>query len=369
MIIRWCSAKKTVYKYGRIVQIMCSSEERTKMNVVIIGLGHWGPNHLRVFSTLSGTTVLGAADISEARTRSFAEKYPTLLFSNDYRELLREDVDAVIVATPSASHYAIVKDALLAGKHVLCEKPLTTNPAEAWELVRLADGCGKVLMVGHIFMYNPGIRYLAELIRNDVLGEIYYAVGTRTNLGPFRYDVNAAWDLISHDIYIMNYFFNSRPERVSAVGGCYLSTDNEDVALVNMIYPGGRLAHVHASWLSPRKVRQLSIIGKKKMALWDDLGAIGPVMLYDRTVIKEMNYETFGEFQLLAREGDLVVPKISQYEPLTSQAVEFLHRCGGVSEAMAEGSAREGAEVVDILMTLDQSLKSKSEMVEVKYGA
>lgn len=341
------------------------------IKVAVIGLGRWGPNHVRVFSGMENVQMVAVADRDEGACQRFQEKNPKMECVLDYQEILNNpEVSAVIVATPTVTHSQIVQEALLARKHVLCEKPLAANSNEAWQLVALAEQCQRILMVGHVFLFNPGVDYLGRLVREQTLGPLYYISATRTNLGPFRRDVNAAWDLASHDIYIFNHLLEERPLWVSAAGGSYLRQSVEDLVFLTLQYPGGVLGHIHVSWLDPKKVRQITMVGERKMVSWDEFGTPGPVMVYERSVAREPQYGNFGEFQLLAREGDVIIPRIVSAEPLGAQARAFIQRCAnGLEEKDVRGSSRQGAEVVDVLMMASLSLKEGGRRVEISYGA
>lgn len=338
-------------------------------NIAVIGAGRWGPNHVRNFSAQKNCQVVAVADPREEALARIRANFTYLRAYKDYADILdMPDVDAVVVAVPTSLHYQVVRDALTAGKNVLCEKPLTSKSADAWELVDLAEKMRLQLMVGHVFLFNPGIAYLLQAAREHALGPLYYVSAVRTNLGPFRSDVNAAWDLASHDIYIFNAILDSRPVAVSAVGASYLSPPVEDLAFLTMQYANGSVAHAHASWLDPKKVRQITLVGEKKMITWDEFGVPAPIMVFNRSVVREPVYNSFGEFQLLTREGDVMIPHIPPKEPLAAQAVEFVARLHGTSNDLVRGSARQGAEVVDILMAASRSMLSHGAMQEVEYG-
>lgn len=341
-----------------------------ELNLAVIGLGRWGPNHVRNFEAVPGCRVVAAADPVEASRQRIHAAYPHVQGVADYREVLaRPDVQAVVVSTPTATHFAIVRDALMAGKHVLCEKPLTNKSAEAWALTRLAEEKGLALMVGHVFLFNGGVVYLADALEKQLAGKPYYVTAVRTNLGPFRYDVNAGWDLASHDIYIFNHLLGKRPLGITAVGASYLTPHVEDIVFLTLHYPDGVLGHIHVSWLDPKKVRTLTVVGEKKMITWDEFGQPGPIMIHDRSVVRDPNYNTFGEFQLLAREGDVVVPRVPLAEPLAAQARHFAALCAGkVPDQDRRGRARQGAEVVDILEASARSLAARGAQVEITYG-
>lgn len=345
-----------------------TSAPATVLRVGVIGLGRWGPNHVRNFSALRDCRVTAVADPAEASLQRMHEGYREVACLGDYRALLaRDDVDAVVVATPTNTHAEVVRASLEAGKHVLCEKPLTNLSATSWELARLAEQRGRVLMVGHVFLFNAAIEYMAQALVDQVAGPMYYLHAARTNLGPFRYDVNAAWDLASHDIYIFNHLLRARPEWVSAVGGSFLNRPIEDIVFLTLQYPGGVLGHIHVSWLDPKKVRTITVVGERKMITWDEFGVPGPVMIYDRSVAREPRYDSYGDFQLLAREGDVVMPRIRVQEPLAAQARFFAQRClKGVDDG--RGAARQGAEVVDVLEAAARSLAEQGRRMEIAYG-
>ena len=339
------------------------------MGIAVIGLGHWGPNYVRVFNAVGGSRVVVGVDPDARCCDRLKAGYPQMDFVPDYRQALeRPDVDAVVVAVPSGLHHQVVSDALAAGKHVLCEKPLTTSSGDAWDLVAKAKQANRVLMVGHIFLFNPGIDYLAHAVSSRALGAVYYISSVRTNMGPFRHDVNAAWDLASHDIYIFNHILECRPVAVSALGGSYLRAGVEDIVFMTLQYPGGIMGHVHISWLDPKKVRQITLVGEMKMVTWDENGTPGPVMVYDRSVVRDKRYESFGEFQLLAREGDVNVPRIPSKEPLPDQAREFLKRCAAGDGQTTRASGADGAVVVDVLTAASKSLTERGRLIEVDYG-
>lgn len=338
------------------------------LRIGAIGLGRWGPNHVRNFSALRDCRVTAVADPLDTCLQRVRESYREVACLADYRALLaRDDVDAVVVATPTHTHAEVVRAALEAGKHVLCEKPLTQLSETSWELVRLAESRDRVLMVGHVFLFNAAIEYMAQALAEQAAGPMYYLNATRTNLGPFRYDVNAAWDLASHDIYIFNHLLRARPVWVSAVGESFLNRPIEDIVFLTLQYPGGVLGHIHVSWLDPKKVRTITAVGERKMITWDEFGVPGPVMIYDRSVAREPRYDSYGDFQLLAREGDVVMPRIRVQEPLAAQARVFVQRCLKGDED-GRGVARQGAEVVDVLEAATRSLKEQGKRMEIVYG-
>jgi len=336
------------------------------VNVGVIGCGHWGPNHIRIFTQLSNTHALMCADLSQQRLDAIKDSFPGIQTTKDYRDIIKNDkIDAVCIAAPTNTHYTIAKEALEGGKHVLCEKPLALKAEECRELGALAKAKGKILMVGHVFVFNTGIRWLKEYIQSGELGSIYYAYATRTNLGPFRYDVNALWDLAPHDISIFNYLFDSAPVNVSARGQKCLSHSLEDLSFATMEYPNNIVANVHVSWLDPKKVRQITIVGDKKMVTWDDLDNVGPIKLYDKHVEKTSTYyETYGEFQLLSQEGSITIPKVGVGEPLKAQAQYFVG-CVEKNSSPDLADANKGADVVQTLTAIQESMDQKGASVNL----
>jgi len=338
------------------------------IRIGVIGCGYWGPNHLRVFSQLKECEVIGLADSKPERLTSLAERFPQVRGYLDYRELLREpSLDAVVIATPTRSHAAVVAEALKARKHVLCEKPLCIEPDEADSLVELARGQALILMVGHIFLFNAGILKVKEIIDSGQIGQVRYLAAVRTNLGPVRSDVNAAFDLASHDIAIFNWLLGAEPVEVRAMGADFLQPGIEDVVIITLRYPGSQLASIQCSWLDPRKVRLLTVVGSKKMITWDDLALSNPVAVYEKSVNTEKEVTDYGEFLRLSLvEGDVRLPRVNTDEPLKSQALSFLQaiRSGRVDRAGGEF----GAGVVRVLKQIEESLGSAVRTPPVRTG-
>ncbi len=327
------------------------------ISIGVIGCGHWGPNHIRTFSQLSGSEVIMCADSDPSRIGAIKTLFPNIKTTENYQDILNnKDIDAVCISTPTATHFKIVKESLGVGKHVLCEKPLSLSAEECQKLGDLAEKQKKNLMVGHVFLFNQGIISLKEHLQSGELGDIHYAHSERTNLGPFRYDVNALWDLAPHDISIFNYLFDSCPISTSARGQKCLKTNLEDLAFVTLEYPKDILVNIHVSWLDPRKVRQITIVGDQKMIVWDDLDSLGPVRLYDKHVERtEVFYETYGEFQLLSREGSVTIPKISAGEPLKSQNKYFID-CIEKQQLPILSDAQKALDVVKTLSAIQESM-------------
>lgn len=337
------------------------------IGIGVVGCGHWGPNHIRAFLSLPGATVRRAVDPSAERRAHVAQLHPGVETSADLAPLLADAaIDAVVVATPASTHVDIVRAALEAGKHVLCEKPLCLSSADAEDLGALAARRGLVLMTGHIFLFNGGIRKLRELVADGDLGRIHHATAVRTNLGPIRQDVNVAFDLAAHEVSIFNHLFDAVPARVAAAGRGCLDPRVEDFVFLTLWYPDGPIVSVTASWLSPKKIREITLVGDRRMATWNDLAA-GPVSVYDKGADKsttsEPYYENFGEFQLLVREGDVTIPRVSAEEPLRAQARHFLDAIrSGIASPCAPDAA---ADVVRVLEAVTASLAAGGAPVDV----
>jgi predicted dehydrogenase len=331
----------------------------------VVGFGEWGPNHVRNFSSLPGVKVVGVADARPDRLKAADQQFEGIGTYLTHREMIEAlGLTALVVATPTSTHASIIRDALDAGLHVLCEKPVCSTVEDARDIAARAHKSGLIVMVGHVFLFNSGIRRLRELLEGQELGTVRYLTARRTNLGPIRDDVNAAWDLASHDIAIMNFLLDARPVQVSAVGQGYLDRPLQDVAFLTLTYPGGVLANVHVSWLDPVKVRQITAVGTAKMVVWDDLSSFGPIRIFDKGVVRGRRYSDFGDFQLLARQGDVTIPHVEMEEPLRAQARHFINALKTGTTGISD--AGFGLGVVTVLAAADQSMAQGGAPVPVE---
>jgi len=333
------------------------------IGIAVAGAGRWGPHLIRNFSSDLRSTVEWIVELDEARRQLVNERFPTLRVSDDFDAAIADpSVNAVVVATPSATHFRLVRAALEAGKHVLVEKPLATDLEDALELERLARKSGVVLMVGHVFLFNPAIQAAAEIIRSGGLGDVHYVSMLRTNLGPVRQDTNAAWDLASHDISIANYWLDSVPVSVSANGGSFLNPGIEDVVFGTLRYPNGVLVHIHASWLNPRKSRFITAVGSDQMLTVNDMDITEPIRIYDKGVAKSefppQVQDTYAQFRSQIRDGQVTIPLVSAGEPLASECASFLDRISGGDDSLSDG--KTGVDVVRVLTAMDRSMKSNA---------
>ncbi len=337
--------------------------ETARLRFGVIGYGYWGPHLARNLSRLPLGCVTHVADLSPARREAAHWDHPSARITGSLDEVLDGDVDAVVIATPIRTHYQLARAALERGKHVLVEKPLTDSVASAETLAALASQCGRVLMVGHTFMYNPAVRELRRLVQSGVLGNVYYVDTIRASLGLFQKDINVIWDLAPHDISILEHIFGTSPVRVSAHGGAYVRHDVNDIVQLTLQYPDGMLALIHVSWLSPSKIRRFTVVGDKQMAVYDDVDMNDKIRVYNRGVDVPDHTSTFGEFQLSYRYGDVVSPHLPWSEPLAVECTHF-------AEAILEGrtplsDGQNGVQVVRTLEAADASLAADGVFVDI----
>ena len=337
----------------------------SRVKVGIIGCGYWGPNLIRNFVEIPNAKVIGIADLQKERLARIKQMYPHLLATEDFHELIDRGVEAVVIATPPATHFEIARECLDHGLHVLVEKPLTLNSAQAEDLIASAKAKQRTLMVGHTFEFNSGVQALKNLIDKGELGKILYIDSARLNLGLFQKDINVLWDLAPHDISILNYILGQHPVAVSAYGASCIAENNQDLVYMNLVFPGCVLAHVHVSWLDPCKVRRVTVVGSKKMAVFNDIEALEKIKIYDKGVDKQEYTETFGEFQFAYRYGDIQIPNIRFVEPLKLECQHFLDSI--LNQTTPRTSGEVGLSVVKVLEAAQRSLVNSGHMQEIKW--
>lgn len=331
-----------------------------KLNFALVGVGYWGPNYARILSELDDTELIWCCDNNKVALLKMQRLYPTIKITQKFNDVLRDSkVDCVIIVTPAQTHYKLVKKALLSEKHVLVEKPLTTTAEEAKELVLLSKKKKITLGVDHTFKFNSGIQKLKEIIDKGELGKIYYMYGLYNALGPIRKDVSAMWDLSPHFIYTANYLLGSKPVSVLARGRDLLINGMEDVVFLTFEYDNGVLFNLHSSWLDPLKVRQLVVIGSKKMVVFDDVSTDAKLKIYDKSASIDTD-PNFARLNVILRVGDMVVPKLDQKEPLREMVLDFIKSIQEYRKPFS--SAEEGMETVNILVAAQKSLKSRQEV-------
>ena len=345
---------------------------RKTVNVAVVGCGYWGPNIIRNVYQLQGARLLSVCDVRQERLKYVKEHYPDVSVGTELDSLLANpDNEAIVVTTPADSHYSLTKRILEADKHVLVEKPLAQSSAECRELIELAESKGKILMVGHTFLYNAAVRKLKEYLEANELGEVYYLYSSRLNLGRIRNDINALWNFAPHDVSIMLYVLDQKPVAVSAKGQSYIQPGIEDVAFVHLDFENGVRAMIHISWLDPNKVRRMTVVGSKKMIVYDDVSRDAKIVVYDKGIdkvnIKDSlgEFESFGEFQLRLRAGDMHIPEIDFVEPLKVECAHFIDCI--VREAKPLTDGEEGYQVVKILESAQRSMDQDGTRVDIQW--
>jgi protoporphyrinogen oxidase/predicted dehydrogenase len=333
-----------------------------RVRIAVVGLGYWGPNLVRNLAESPDFELGYLCDLREPALEPFARRLPAVPATTRYEEVLRDpSIDAVAIATPVSSHHSLAISALNAGKHVFVEKPLAASADHAIEVTELAESSGLVLMPGHTFLYSPPVTAIKRLIEADELGEIYFVSSSRVNLGLHQSDVSVVWDLGPHDFSILRYWLDDTPAEVSAVSRSCLIPAVPDVAFINLRYPSGAVAHVELSWLAPSKLRRTAIVGSKKMIVYDDTSP-EPVRIFDSGA-RLPDPETFGEYQLSYRTGDIISPRIEATEPLSLELADF-------AKAILEGaplvsSPAVGLDVIRTIEAVDQSLSAGGAPVAV----
>src|SRR2546421_4613067 len=302
---------------------MKTTQKPTKVGVV--GCGYWGPNLIRNFRQAADCQLAVLCDTSEPRLRHMRRLYPEVATTSRFDDLLKDPtIDAIIIATPVRFHHEMGKACLNAGKHTFIEKPMARTVAEGEELVALAQQQGLVLMVGHTFLFSPAVRRMKEIVKAGDIGEIRYISARRLNLGLFQKDINVAWDLAPHDISIILHVIGDSPLSVSCRGSAHVTPGVEDVTSMSLCFPKNRSAIIQSSWLDPRKIREMTIVGSKRMIVYDDLRTREKIRIYDVRVERPPHYDTFAEFHYSYHYGDSYIPHLQQEEPLTLACRHFV---------------------------------------------
>jgi predicted dehydrogenase len=318
------------------------------INIGIVGYGYWGPNLVRNFKSLKGCTVKLVCDPNPKRLAHLHDLYPDIETYSDFNLMLKNgDVEALAIATPVHFHYSLARTALEAGKHTFIEKPMASSVAECRSLCALAKERDLTLMVGHTFLYSSPVRKIKEIVDSQELGDLCYISSRRLNLGLFQQDINVVWDLAPHDLSII----------------AYLNQATEDIANLTLFLENTGFAMVHSSWLDPRKVREMTIVGTKKMLVYDDLEPLQKIRIYDQHVDAPPHYDTFGEFHYSYHYGDMVAPHLKQEEPLKVECQHFLDCIQSRETPFSNGY--QGLQVVAILESASESIKRGGERVQL----
>jgi predicted dehydrogenase len=329
----------------------------------VVGLGYWGPNLIRNLNELDAADLRWICDLDQSRLDLVGKRYPAVRCTRQYEELLADpELEAIVIATPVSTHHPLAFAALQAGKHAFVEKPLAASVAEGQELAALAGDRGLVLMPGHTFLYSPPVNAIRDLIDAGELGDIYFISTSRVNLGLHQADVSVAWDLGPHDFSILRYWLEETPTHLSAMSRSCIFPTIPDVAFINLEYAQGAIAHVELSWLAPSKLRRTTIVGSQKMVVYDDTSN-EPVRVFDSGVLLE-DPQSFGEFQLSYRTGDILSPAMRAAEPLGLEVADF---CNAVRTGVTPRSSAElGVEVVRMIEAVDSSLACNGARVAVE---
>ena len=335
------------------------------IGVGVIGYGYWGPNLARCFSETPDCRLVAVSDLSPAAQARAARRHPEARISSDWKELISDpDVDAVAIATPVRSHYELGLAALRAGKHVLIEKPITETSAQAAKLVREASARGLVLLVDHTFCFTPAIRKLRELIKSGTLGNIYYYISNRMNLGIFQNDVDVIWDLAVHDIAILHHCLGSRPVAVSASGASHVQGRPANMAHVTLFFEGGLIADLNVNWLSPVKIRQTILGGSERMVVYDDLEQSEKLKIYDSGVRLSNDPKEIHRLMVAYRIGDMVAPRLDTGEALLTETAHFADCIQAGRTPITDGEM--GLHVVNILEAASQSMRQRGQPIEFR---
>jgi predicted dehydrogenase len=334
------------------------------INIGVIGYGYWGPNLVRNFSEIPGAQVTMVSDFKPELLAKVQARYPSIQVTTDCQDILADTkIDAVAIATPVSTHFDLALAALKAGKHVLVEKPMTVTSEQALRLIEEAERRNLVLMVDHTFVYTGAVRKMRDLVANDGLGDIYYYDSVRVNLGLFQHDVNVLWDLAVHDLSIMDYVLQSKPRAVSATGVSHIPGKPENIAYLTLFFDSNLIAHLHANWLAPVKVRRTLISGSQKMIVYDDLEVSEKVKIYDKGITVNGDTEKVYEMLIGYRTGDMWAPKLEMTEALRTEGLHFLHCIEKSERPITDGYA--GLRVVKILEAATKSMKDQGRLVEL----
>lgn len=330
---------------------------RDPISLAIIGCGYWGPNLIRNFCNLPSCNVLAMCDVNKERLKHLTTLYSGVPAMTDFQQVLDlPGLDAVAIATPVKHHFPLAKASLLAGKHTFLEKPMASSSAECEELIEIAARRGLVLMIGHTFLYSSAVQKIDQIIRTGDIGEIRYINSRRLNLGLFQRDINVAWDLAPHDIAIILHILGEFPVSVNCSGNAHITAGVEDVTNMSLSFRQQRFATIQSSWLEPRKVREMTIVGTRRMIIYDDLQTHEKIRVYDVRVERPPHYDTFAEFHYSYHYGDSYIPYLKQEEPLKTECEHFLDCIRNETAPLSGGSA--GLQMVRILEAASASLKA-----------
>jgi predicted dehydrogenase len=327
------------------------------ITVGVVGCGYWGPNLVRNLKSLPNCHLKAVCDVNEIRLKHITSLYPEIEGVSDFDQMVNgKGLDAVVIATPVKHHYALAKASLLAGRHTFIEKPMASSCEQCEELIEIADRKGLVLMVGHTFLYSSAVRKIVEIVQAGDIGDLRYINSRRLNLGLFQKDINVAWDLAPHDISIILHVLAELPLAVNCQGNAHLTPQIEDVTNMSLSFRNNRFATIQSSWLEPRKVREMTIVGTRRMIVYDDLQTLEKIRIYDVRVERPPHYDSFAAFHYSYHYGDSYIPHLQQEEPLKAECQHFLDCIEKKATPLTGG--RQGLELVRILEAASTSLKA-----------
>jgi predicted dehydrogenase len=327
-----------------------------KIGIAVVGTGDWGANLVRNFGALPGARLVALCDTDPKRLNATVAKYPGTRGVTDPNDVATDpEIQGVVIAAPAVHHYAIAQRMLEAGKDVYVEKPLTLEVGHAETLVKLARDKQRILMVGHLLLFHPAVKYLKDLVTRGELGDLHYLYSQRVNLGKVRKDENAMWSFAPHDLSVILHLLDEEPVDVSARGSAFLQNGIEDVVFMDLRFPKGRQAHVHVSWLDPHKLRKFTVVGSKKMVVFDDMEASEKIRIYDKGVNRQGEVVSYGD-ALTVRSGDILLPQISLQEPLRIECQHFVDCIRDRTKPLTDGA--DGLKVVKVLAAAQESLES-----------
>jgi len=334
-------------------------------NLAVIGCGYWGPNLIRNFRSLSDVRLKIVCDKDKNRLEHMKNLYPDIETTTNFEDILKDDsIHAVGIATPVFTHHKLAKACLNAGKHTFVEKPLASSSEECNDLIKIAKEKSLILMVGHVFIYTPPVIAIKEYIKSGELGDVFYISTRRLNLGLFQKDINVAWDLATHDIAIILYLLEENPVSVNCQGKAHINPNIEDITTISLNFNSTRYATIQSSWIDPHKIRDVTIVGSKKMIVYDDTHPLEKIKVFDKRVLAPPHYDTFAEFQYSYHYGDIHIPYLKQVEPLKAECQDFIDCIKTGKKSLASGE--NGLEVVKILEAANKSLKENGGPIQLK---
>lgn len=337
------------------------------VSVAVVGCGYWGPNLIRNFRSLPDCRLKVMCDLNQQRLNHMHQLYPEVNASNDFEAVLADpEINAVAIATAVRFHHPMAKASLLAGKHTFIEKPMAASAAECEELIEIAHRQGLILMIGHTFLYSPAVRKIKEIVKSGDIGDIRYICARRLNLGLFQKDINVAWDLAPHDISIILYIMDEAPTTVNCQGSAHVNKRIEDVTTMSLSFRKNRTAIIQSSWVDPRKVREMTIVGSRRMIVYDDVAQNDKIKIFDARVETPPHYDTFADFHYAYHYGDVYIPYIKQEEPLKIECQHFLDCINRKATPISSG--QQGLELVRILEASSLSLKQQGAPVLLGGG-